>query len=87
MAHNSFGNLYFKQKNLGEAEEEYSVFMNIKMESPKVLPRNMIVYYESLDMPSAIDREKQIKGGSRKKKLALVKRMNPQWNDLYDEIE
>ncbi len=31
-------------------------------------------------------REKQIKGGSRKKKLALIEAANPLWRDLYPEI-
>jgi putative endonuclease len=34
----------------------------------------------------AIDREKQIKAGSRKKKIDLIQNLNPEWNDLYDEI-
>jgi putative endonuclease len=43
-----------------------------------------LVYYELIeDMYSAISREKQLKGGSRKKKLALIERMNPYWEDLY----
>jgi predicted GIY-YIG superfamily endonuclease len=37
-------------------------------------------------MGNAIVREKQIKAGSRKKKLALIEDMNPEWNDLYEEI-
>ncbi len=37
-------------------------------------------------METAILREKQIKSGSRKKKLALIEANNPQWKDLYDEI-
>jgi predicted GIY-YIG superfamily endonuclease len=37
-------------------------------------------------MTSAITREKQIKGGSRRKKLALIEAMNPQWRDLYDDV-
>jgi putative endonuclease len=37
-------------------------------------------------MLSAITREKQIKGGSRKKKLALIEKANPKWIDLYAEI-
>ena len=46
-----------------------------------------LIYYEILgDMPSAIAREKQIKAGSRKKKLALIESMNPDWKDLYKEI-
>ena len=35
---------------------------------------------------SAIEREKQIKGGSRKKKLDLIEEMNPEWKDLSDMI-
>jgi putative endonuclease len=47
---------------------------------------SMLVYYEVHDtMESAITREKQIKGGSRMKKLNLIETMNPNWNDLYDE--
>ena len=46
-----------------------------------------LVYYEVYeDMLSAITREKQIKAGSRKKKIALIERMNPDWLDLYTEI-
>ena len=44
-------------------------------------------YYEVHDsILSAIEREKQIKGGSRKRKLALIESMNPGWIDLYDSI-
>lgn len=46
-----------------------------------------LVYYEIGDnIHSAIAREKQIKGGSRQKKLNLVNSLNPAWKDLYDEI-
>ena len=46
-----------------------------------------LVYYEVLDDPSsAIEREKQIKGGSRAKKLALIESINPDWTDLYDTL-
>ncbi|MCX5712268.1 MAG: GIY-YIG nuclease family protein [Candidatus Omnitrophica bacterium] len=45
---------------------------------------NKLVYYEVFDdMENAILREKQIKGGSRKKKLELVLKINPEYNDLY----
>jgi putative endonuclease len=47
----------------------------------------MLVYYEYYeDMPSAIAREKQIKAGSRRDKLALIEGMNPTWRDLYVEL-
>ena len=48
---------------------------------------NKLVYYEiGHDARSAIAREKQIKAGSRQKKLDLVNGMNPEWKDLYDEL-
>lgn len=37
-------------------------------------------------MEAAILREKQIKGGSRKRKLALIEGNNPLWRDLFSEI-
>jgi len=44
-------------------------------------------YYEVHNFITlAIEREKQIKGGSRKKKLELIESMNPEWNDLYESI-
>ena len=48
---------------------------------------HMLVYYElAEEMATAIAREKQIKGGSRAKKLAMIESMNPGWRDLYDDI-
>ena len=47
----------------------------------------LLVWYECHDeMLAAIAREKQIKGGSRRKKLALVEATNPAWRDLYEEL-
>jgi putative endonuclease len=37
-------------------------------------------------MDEAIAREKQIKSGSRKDKLALIERDNPQWRDLFERL-
>ena len=46
-----------------------------------------LVYYEVFQDPeNAILREKQIKGGSRAKKIGLVNNMNPGWEDLYDNL-
>ncbi len=46
-----------------------------------------LVYYEEFEtMEEAIAREKQIKGGSRKKKIDLIESMNPEWKDLYDDF-
>ena len=44
-------------------------------------------YYEVYnDIKAAIEREKQIKGGSRKKKLLLIERLNPEWKDLSIDL-
>jgi putative endonuclease len=46
-----------------------------------------LVYYEiSNDIEAVIAREKQIKGGSRIKKIDLIESMNPEWKDLYLEL-
>jgi len=46
-----------------------------------------LVYYEVTEsVESAIVREKQIKGGSRKDKIELVNSMNTEWCDLYKEL-
>ena len=46
-----------------------------------------LVYFEIYsDIYEAIQREKQIKNGSRQKKLDLVQRMNPRWKDLADDM-
>jgi len=46
-----------------------------------------LVYYEVYeDVNLAIEREKQIKAGSRKKKVDLINKFNPDWKDLYNSI-
>jgi len=46
-----------------------------------------LVYYEIFDSPlEAIEREKQIKSWSRKRKNQLVEAENSSWKDLYEEI-
>jgi len=47
-----------------------------------------IVWYEvHRTIGEAIDREKQIKAGSRKRKIELIEKVNPEWKDLWDEIQ
>jgi len=47
----------------------------------------MLVWFElGGTMESAILREKQVKAGSRQKKLALIEAGNPEWRDLYPDI-
>ena len=46
-----------------------------------------LVYYEATDdIQAAILREKQIKGGSRQKKIDLIMSINPEWKDFFDEL-
>jgi putative endonuclease len=46
-----------------------------------------LVWFElHATMEHAIAREKQIKGGSRAKKIALIEAMNPLWRDLFFEL-
>lgn len=47
-----------------------------------------LVYFEKFNsIGEAIYREKQIKGGSRKRKVELINTMNPGWNDLYELVD
>jgi putative endonuclease len=47
-----------------------------------------LVYYEQFQMiGDAIGREKQLKAGSRAKKIVLITALNPEWDDSYKDIE
>ena len=46
-----------------------------------------LVYYEDTEnIESAILRENQTKGSSRKDKIQLVNSLNPEWRDLFEEL-
>ena len=47
---------------------------------------NLVWYEVHPNMQSAIMREKQLKKGSRQRKIDLIVEMNPQWRDLYAEV-
>lgn len=48
---------------------------------------NKLVYFEhGDDISGCIRREKQIKAGSREKKIALINNMDPEWIDLYESL-
>ncbi|WP_298346487.1 GIY-YIG nuclease family protein [uncultured Algibacter sp.] len=48
---------------------------------------NKLVYYETFQMiGDAIGREKQLKGGSRAQKIALIESLNPNWDDFFDDL-
>ena len=49
---------------------------------------NRLVYFDSTpNVSSAIEREKQIKGWTRAKKIALIENINPTWDDLSEGWE
>jgi len=49
---------------------------------------NKLVYYEAFQMiGDAIAREKQLKGGSRAKKIELIESINSDWKDLLDDVK
>ncbi len=46
-----------------------------------------LIYYEVAETAeAAIAREKQVKAGSRRRKIELIRRMNPTWRDLSGEL-
>jgi putative endonuclease len=48
---------------------------------------DQLVYMETYETPQeAIDREKQIKAGSRRKKIQLIEAANPKWRDLSEDL-
>jgi len=49
---------------------------------------HMLVYYEKFGgVNKAIHREKCIKKWERQWKINLIEKMNPDWNDLYENIK
>ncbi len=60
---------------------------NNKVEFTRKYNCKILVYVEFFeDMITAITREKQIKAGSRPKKLELIESVNPYWNDLCVQL-
>ena len=54
--------------------------------SSKYYLHTLVWFEQHASMEAAILREKQIKGGSRQKKIALIDAINPQWLDLYEKL-
>jgi putative endonuclease len=66
--------LEHKQKTLNGFTQKYNV--------------DKLIYFEEFDfVDSAIAREKQIKGYSRAKKLALINKFNNNWEELFCDGE
>jgi putative endonuclease len=60
-----------KQKNIPGFTKRYNI-------------TKLVYYEEPNDVRSAIEREKQIKGWLRQKKIDLIESMNPEWKDLSE---
>jgi len=46
----------------------------------------LVCFEEYHDVNDALNREKQIKSGSRQKKIQLIEKSNPDWKDLFDDL-
>jgi len=69
------------QRRIGEHDEKKGSEFTLKYHIRR------LVYYETFDdAHTAIAREKQIKAGSRQKKIQLIEGMNPEWKDLGQQL-
>jgi len=67
--------------NLSKRVDEHKA--GFGSEFTKKYKLHTLVYAEVCEtMPQAIEREKQLKGGSRTSKIALIERDNPHWEDI-----
>ncbi len=84
---NNSGTLYIGVTN----NLERRVYEHTQGESPAFTQRyktTRLVYYESTpDIQSAIQREKQIKGWLRRRKIDLIASINPYWRDLSETVD
>jgi len=55
--------------------------------SAKYNCNKLVYYYFYSHIEEAIAAEKQIKSGSRQSKIGLINALNPEWIDLYDDLE
>jgi len=82
LASKKYGTIYIGQTNnlIRRVAEHKSGLIKGFTEKYKV---NKLVYYEVTNyINNSIQREKQLKGWLRKKKIALIESMNPDWEDL-----
>ena len=64
--------------------EEHRMKINAGFTAKYKIAR-LVYFEEHSEIDEAIDREKQIKGWRRNRKIALIESMNPRWKDLYEE--
>jgi putative endonuclease len=85
MMTNKSGTLYVGVTN--NLERRISEHKNSLIEGfTKKYKINQLLYYEETnDILAAIEREKQLKGWRRDKKIALIESSNPEWKDLSED--
>jgi len=83
---NSMRTLYVGMtNNLFERIREHKAKSNPKSFTARYKIHTLVYYEEYETAGEAVDREIQLKGGSRKKKLDLIETMNPSWKDLAED--
>ena len=65
---------------------EHRAKLRSRLHSLATTRTNWCTMRKSSDANAAIAREKQIKGGSRRRKVALIDSINPDWRDLFDDL-
>ncbi len=70
--------------NLMRRVEEHKNGINKNSFTTKYHVNKLVYYEETNSIKSAIEREKQIKAGTRKRKIELINSFNPKWNDLSE---
>jgi putative endonuclease len=72
----NLGNRLYEHRT-GKYQTSFTFKYNVK---------ELVYFEEFLSIEEAIYREKQLKAGSRQKKLDLINRLNPEWKDLSSSI-
>ena len=72
--------------NLVRRMEEHKFKQNPKSFTARYNIEKLVWYENYTDIGEAIVREKQLKAGSRMKKIQLIETMNPEWRDLYEGL-
>jgi putative endonuclease len=72
--------------NLSKRLEEHRTGIYKSSFTLKYNVKELVYYEEFTSIEDAIFREKQLKAGSRQKKLDLINKLNPEWKDLSKVI-
>ena len=72
--------------NLKLRVEQHKLKINSKSFTARYNVDELVYYEQYFDIGEAIAREKQIKAGSRQKKLDLINGLNPEWRDLHEDF-